>query len=132
MSAPWARRVRWAAPRRCRSRSNRLREPAQASLAEPLPCGGVAVFFIDTSTGQVATQRQLVEAGIAPSDQPPPRPWHPIQGTRDATTMWYAVMRKQVRPGTYIGALCIRHSDHHASLSDQGWQEVEVAEIGTT
>ena len=78
----------------------------------------------------MATQRQLVEAGVAPSDAPPPRPWHPIQGTRDATTMWYAVMRKEVRPGVHIGALCLRHSDHHASLLHGGWHEVPVPEIG--
>jgi hypothetical protein len=89
----------------------------------------VAVFFIDTSTGQVATQRQLVEAGIAAADAPPPRPWHQIQGTRDATTMWYAVMRKEVRPGIFIGALCFRHSDHHASLLHGGWHEVQPGEI---
>jgi hypothetical protein len=98
---------------------------AHASLA----CGGVAVFFIDTSTGQVATQRQLVEAGIARSDETPKLPWLRIQGTGDASTMWYAVMRKQVRDGVYIGALCIRHQDHHASLLQQGWQEVPVDEI---
>jgi hypothetical protein len=89
----------------------------------------VAVFFIDTSTGQVATGRQLVEAGIAPPDQPPPRPWYRIQGTGDATTMWYAVMRKEIRDGVYIGTLCIRHQDHHASLLQQGWQEVEPGSI---
>ena len=44
--------------------------------------------------------------------------------------MWYAVMRKQVREGVFIGTLCIRHQDHHASLLQQGWQEVPVAEIG--
>jgi hypothetical protein len=88
----------------------------------------MAVFFIDTSTGQVATRRQLVEAGLAPEDAPPPRPWHQVQGTGDATTMWYAVMRKQTR-GIFIGALCLRHSDHHASLLQEGWQEVPVAEI---
>ena len=78
----------------------------------------------------MATQRQLVEAGIAPSDQPPPKPWFRIQGTGDATTMWYAVMRKQVREGVFIGTICIRHADHHASLLQQGWQEVAVPEIG--
>jgi hypothetical protein len=92
----------------------------------------VAVFFIDTSTGQVATQRQLVEAGVAPADEPPPRPWLRIQGTGDATTMWYAVMRKQVRDGVFIGALCIRHGDHHASLLNEGWQEVSVEEMRLT
>jgi hypothetical protein len=90
----------------------------------------VAVFFIDTSTGQVATQRQLVEAGMAKPDELPPPPWHRVQGTGDATTMWYAVMRKEVREGVFIGTLTIRHQDHHASLLQQGWQEVAVSEIG--
>ncbi|HEX6388687.1 MAG TPA: hypothetical protein VFZ89_04560 [Solirubrobacteraceae bacterium] len=90
----------------------------------------MAVFFIDTSTGQVATKRQLVEAGLAPSDAAPPRPWHLIQGTRDATTMWYAVMRKEVRPGVFIGALCLRHTDHQASLVHGGWHEVAPGDIG--
>jgi hypothetical protein len=88
----------------------------------------VAVFFIDTATGQVATQRQLLESGVAPEVGPPPRPWHQIRGTSDATTLWYAVMRKRTR-GVYIGALCLRHSDHHASLLQSGWQEVAVEEI---
>lgn len=78
----------------------------------------------------MATQRQLVEAGIAPSDELPPRPWLRIQGTGDATTMWYAVMRKEVRDGVFIGAITIRHQDHHASLLQQGWQEIPPAEIG--
>ena len=59
----------------------------------------------------------------------PPRPWLRVQGTGDATTLWYAVMRKRER-GVYIGSLCIRHSDHHASLLAQGWEEVAVGEIG--
>jgi len=87
------------------------------------------VFFIDTSSGQVATGRQLVEAGIAPPDGLPPRPWLRIQGTGDATTMWYAVMRKQVREDVFIGALCLRHTDHHASLLQRGWQEIPPGEI---
>ena len=65
---------------------------------------------------------------MVPDDQLPQKPWLRIQGTGDATTMWYAVMRKQTR-GIFIGALCIRHSDHHASLLQDGWQEVAVAEI---
>ena len=70
-----------------------------------------------------------MEAGVAPPDQPPAPPWHRIQGTGDATTMWYAVMRKRVQ-GVFIGALCLRHSDHHASLLQDGWQEIPPAEIG--
>ena len=89
----------------------------------------MAVFFIDTVTGQVATQRQLIEAGVADEAGTPPRPWHPIQGTRDATTMWYAVLRKRER-GVYIGTLALRHADHHASLVQQGWHEVALEEIG--
>jgi hypothetical protein len=89
----------------------------------------VASFFIDTQSGQVATGRQLDQAGLFdPLDGPPP-PWFAIQGTSDAITMWYAVMRKQTK-GVYIGALCIRHSDHHASLLAQGWSEVPIDEIG--
>jgi hypothetical protein len=89
----------------------------------------MATFFIDTASGHVATGRQLAEAGIAADGKLPPRPWHRIQGTGDASTLWYAVMRKQTR-GVYIGALCIRHSPHHASLRGQGWAEVPVGEIG--
>jgi hypothetical protein len=88
----------------------------------------MAAFFIDTSTGQVATLTQLVEAGITPSDELPPAPWHPVRGDRDASTLWYAVMRKQVK-GVFIGTLCIRHSDHHASLLQSGWQEVPVESL---
>jgi hypothetical protein len=39
-------------------------------------------------------------------------------------------MRKEVRPGVYIGALCFRHSDHHASLLHGAWQEIPPDEIG--
>jgi hypothetical protein len=89
----------------------------------------MASFFIDTATGQVATQRQLVEAGLARSGERPPPPWHRMQGTGDASTMWYAVMRRREK-GVYIGTLVLRHSDHHASLLERGWAEVAVEEIG--
>ena len=89
----------------------------------------MASFFIDTATGQVATQRQLTEAGMVAEGARPAPPWHRIQGTGDATTMWYAVMRRRERD-VYIGMLCIRHSDYHAFLVHRGWQEVPVAEIG--
>jgi hypothetical protein len=85
-------------------------------------------FFIDTGTGQVATQRQLIEAGMVGRDQLPARPWHPIQGTSDASTMWYAVLRRRER-GVFIGTLVLRHSDHHALLLTRGWEEVPPHEI---
>jgi hypothetical protein len=88
----------------------------------------MASFFIDTQTGQVATLRQLAETGVVDERGDPPRPWHRIQGTGDATTMWYAVLRRQER-GVFIGTLVLRHTDHHASLLQAGWQEVDVEEI---
>ena len=88
----------------------------------------MALFFIDTSSGHVATQHQLVDAGIAPPAGVPPRPWLRIQGTGDATMMWYAVMRRQER-GIFIGTLVFRHSAHHSLLLERGWEEIAVADI---
>jgi hypothetical protein len=89
----------------------------------------VGRFFIDTDTGQVATQRQLIEVGLATGSEPPARPWLRIQAPDDASTLWYAVMRRHMR-GVYIGTLCIRHGAHHASLLERGWEEVAIGEIG--
>ena len=88
----------------------------------------MALFYIDTSNGHVATSHQLVEAGIASSDGQPPRPWLRIQGTGDAITMWYAVMRKLER-GVFIGTLVFRHTPHHSLLLERGWEEIPVSEI---
>lgn len=91
----------------------------------------MALFFIDVQEGRVATRKQLEEAGIvAFGTDPPPRPWHPVSGPGDASTMWFAVMRKRVR-GVFIGTLCIRHTGRQASLEEQGWAEVRIEEIGT-
>lgn len=88
----------------------------------------MAQFYIDTSEGHVATQSQLVDAGVASPDGAVPRPWLRIQGTSDAITMWYAVMRKRER-GVFIGSLVFRHTPHHSLLLSRGWEEVPVAEI---
>jgi len=58
----------------------------------------------------------------------PARPWLRIQGSDDATTMWYAVLRRRER-GIFIGALAIRHGEHHASLLQAGWEEIDVEEL---
>ena len=42
--------------------------------------------------------------------------------------MWYGVFRKQVKD-VFIGALALRHSDHHASLLAAGYEEVGVEEL---
>jgi hypothetical protein len=88
----------------------------------------VGSFFIDTDHGTVATHRQLLDAGIADEVNGPPRPWLRIQGPRDASTMWYAVLRKQER-GIFIGALALRHTSRVDLLLQSGWQEVPVDEI---
>ena len=91
----------------------------------------MGLFFIDTATGQVATHRQLIDAGIVAPDALPALPWHRIQGTGDASTMWYAVLRKREK-GVFIGTLVLRHSDHHALLLRRGWEEVPPSAIGTS
>jgi hypothetical protein len=91
----------------------------------------VAVFFIDVSDGRVATLRQLVEAGVADGVVPPPRPWLRIQGSGDASTMWYAVLRKQER-GIYLGTIALRHQEHWRKLLDEGWEDVPIDEIGAS
>ncbi len=70
----------------------------------------------------MATRGQLDEAGLS-EDGVPIAPWHPIQGPSDASTMWYAVLRKQVK-GIFIGTLCIRHVGREALLEREGWTVV--------
>ena len=76
----------------------------------------------------MATQGQLAAAGLVENDVPV-APWHPIQGPSDASTMWYAVLRKRER-GVFIGTLCIRHTGRQASLEEAGWREVPLERIG--
>ncbi|MEJ7717144.1 MAG: hypothetical protein WKF31_03965 [Thermoleophilaceae bacterium] len=76
----------------------------------------MSAFFVNYEDGRVATRVQLIDADVAPpTAAPPPRPWHPIRGTGDATTLWYAVMVKRER-GVFIGTLSFRHGDGHALL----------------
>jgi hypothetical protein len=59
----------------------------------------------------------------------PEAPWHRIQGPSDASTMWYAVLRKRER-GVFIGTLCIRHGERKDLLAQRGWEEIAVPDIG--
>ena len=86
-------------------------------------------FFVNVQDGRVATRRQLVDAGLADDAARPERPWHEIQGPRDASTLWYAVLRKRDR-GIFIGTLCLRHTRRQTSLEGTGWEEVPVGAIG--
>jgi hypothetical protein len=90
-------------------------------------------FFINVDTGVVATHRQLVASGETPRDEPPALPWHPVQGSQDASTAVYSVLRKRVRGqerDAWIGTLCIRYGGQQAFLEQRGWEEVPVDEIG--
>ncbi len=89
----------------------------------------MSVFFVNTSDGRVASRRQLSDAGLTDASERPVAPWHPIQGPSDASTMWYAVLRKRVR-GVFIGTLTVRHMGRQASLEEQGWEEVPMEAIG--
>jgi hypothetical protein len=89
----------------------------------------VSVFFINTRDGRVATRAQLDEAGLIDELGKVAEPWHPIAGPSDASTMWYAVLRKRER-GVFIGTLCFRHTGRQASLERAGWEEVGVEAIG--
>jgi hypothetical protein len=86
-------------------------------------------FFVNTGDGRVATHAQLGDAGLLDEREKPVEPWHPIQGPRDASTMWYAVMCKRER-GVFIGTLCFRHTGRQHLLERRGWQEVPVERIG--
>jgi len=88
----------------------------------------MGVFFIDTDRGTVATLHQLIAAEVMEAGDLPPRPWLRIQGTGDATTLWYAVMRKRER-GIFLGTLVMRHSTHHDLLLSRGWEEIPVQQI---
>ncbi len=90
----------------------------------------MSVFFVNTQDGRIATRAQLSDVGIGSDrDEPPPDPWHPIQGPSDASTMWYAVLRKRER-GIFIGTLCFRHTGRQTLLEGRGWEEVPVERIG--
>jgi hypothetical protein len=89
----------------------------------------VSGFFVNTQDGRVATLTQLEDARLLDDRETPPPPWHPIQGPSDASTMWYAVMRKRER-GVFIGTLCFRHTGRQALLEQRGWREVPVKRIG--
>ena len=100
-----------------------------SSRAQLGSIGEVSGFFVNTQDGRVATRSQLTEAGLFDAEDGASKPWHPIQGPSDASTMWYAVLRKRVR-GVFIGQLTVRHMGRQASLEEQGWEEVPMEAIG--
>jgi hypothetical protein len=91
----------------------------------------MGMFYIDTSSGDFATHNQLREHELLDRDGRALKPWHRIQATSDATTLWYALMRKRTR-GIWLGALVMRGNDHHAKLLAEGWEEVPPERTGAS
>ena len=89
------------------------------------------MFYIDTSAGEFATHEQLRTHGLLDRGGQPQPPWHRIQATSDATTLWYALMRKHTR-GIWLGALVMRSADHYATLESDGWEEVPARQVGAS
>ena len=88
-------------------------------------------FYIDTSSGEFATHDQLRTHDLLDRDGNPQPPWHRVQATSDASTLWYAVLRKPTR-GIWLGALSMRSADHYRKLLAEGWEEVPPERIGAS
>jgi hypothetical protein len=91
----------------------------------------MGMFYIDTSAGDFATHTQLQAHGLLDRDGTALAPWHRIQATSDATTLWYALLRKPTR-GIWLGALSMRSSDHYQKLLREGWEEVPPQRVGAS
>jgi hypothetical protein len=91
----------------------------------------MGIFYIDTTSGEFALHAQLRDHDLLDRDTRPVPPWHRIQATSDATTLWYALMRKPER-GIWLGTLVMRSSDHYRKLLDEGWEEVPPESVGTS
>ncbi|MEA2451184.1 MAG: hypothetical protein QOG63_3116, partial [Thermoleophilaceae bacterium] len=89
----------------------------------------MGMFYIDTRSGDFATHTQLNAHGLLDEDGHARRPWYRIQATSDASTLWYALMRKPSH-GIWLGALTMRGGDHHAKLLAEGWEEVAPQRTG--
>jgi hypothetical protein len=91
----------------------------------------MGMFYIDTSTGEFATHTQLQAHDLLDSATKARPPWHRIQATSDASTLWYALMRKRSH-GIWLGALTMRSSDHYTKLLEDGWEEVPPERTGAS
>jgi hypothetical protein len=91
----------------------------------------VGIFYIDTDSGDFATHTQLREHGVLDADGRSQPPWHRLQATSDASTLWYALMRKRSH-GIWLGTLTMRGGDHHAKLLAEGWEEVPPERTGAS
>jgi hypothetical protein len=91
----------------------------------------MGMFYIDTGSGAFATHDQLRQHALLDEDGHAQRPWHRVQATSDASTLWYALLRKQTR-GIWLGALAMRGTDHHQKLLREGWEDVPPERTGSS
>lgn len=91
----------------------------------------MGMFYIDTSSGEFATHTQLREHDLLDRDGRSRPPWHRLQATSDASTLWYALLRKPSH-GIWLGALVMRSADHYAKLLSEGWEEVPPERTGAS
>ena len=91
----------------------------------------MGIFYIDTSSGELATHAKLREHELLDRDGSSQPPWHRLQATSDASTLWYALMRKRTR-GVWLGALVMRNADHYQKLLGEGWEEVPPERCGAS
>jgi hypothetical protein len=89
----------------------------------------MGMFYIDTGSGEFATHSQLHAHGVLDQDGHARPPWHRVQATSDASTLWYALMRKRTH-GIWLGTLTMRGREHHAKLLAEGWEEVPPERTG--
>ena len=89
------------------------------------------MFYIDTSAGDFATHSQLHAHHLLDDGGNARPPWHRIQATSDASTLWYVLLRKRSH-GIWLGALTMRGADHHAKLLREGWEEVPPERTGAS
>ena len=89
----------------------------------------MGIFYIDTNAGEFATHAQLHAHSLLDADGHSRPPWHRLQATSDASTLWYALMRKRSH-GIWLGTLTMRGGDHHAKLLAEGWEEVPPERTG--
>jgi hypothetical protein len=91
----------------------------------------MGMFYIDIESGSFATHEQLRQHELLDADGRGQPPWHRIQSTSDASTLWYALMRKRSH-GIWLGALVMRSADHYTKLLGEGWEEVPPEQTGTS
>ncbi len=89
------------------------------------------MFYINTQSGDYATHEQLREHDLLDRDGRAHPPWHRVQATSDASTLWYSLMRKKTR-GIWIGTLVTRTADHRTKLLSEGWEEVPPERTGAS